>query len=290
MSIKRTISNVKPINSIETIISKEEKVLIEANLLARFVYLSESEQMRFFVEPEISWFTTDIPYPNYLFNTVLRANFSTPEAAHTFINGLLGDAQARQMALYWFVGPATQPAQLGKILETHQFQHLLGLQCMKLDLANLNEAVPFPADFRVERVTRLNQLRDFVTVLARNSDMPATTVEAWFQLEAGLGIGDNLPLQRYLGFWRGEPVAACSLVSGAGVAGLYQVATLPHARGHGLATAISLTAMREARRLGHHTAILHSTPMALNVYRQLGFQPVANLDLYFWRNQEEGQK
>lgn len=283
MSIKPTINNGEPMDGIETTIPREEKILVEANLLARFVYLSESEQMRFFVEPEISWFTTDISYPNYVFNTVLRANFSSPEAAHAFIDGLLTDAQARQMALYWFVGPATQPAQLGEILEMHQFQHVLALQCMKLELANLNEAVPFPADFRVERVTTLSQLRDFVSVLARNSEMLATTVEAWVQLEAGLGLGDNLPLQRYLGFWQGEPVAVCSLVSGAGVAGLYQVATLPRARGQGLATAISLTAMREARRLGRRTAILHSTPMALNVYRQLGFQPVAGMDMYLWR-------
>jgi GNAT superfamily N-acetyltransferase len=179
---------------------------------------------------------------------------------------------------------------LGELLELHHFQHILALQGMKLDLAKLNETIPLPADFRVERVTTLNQLRDFVVVLVRNSDMPATTVEAWFQLEAGLGLGDHLPLQRYLGFWHDEPVAACSLVSGAGVAGLYQVATLPHARGHGLATAISLTAMREARQLGRHTAILHSTPIAINVYRQLGFQPVANMDMYLWRNQEEVQK
>lgn len=262
---------------------QEENILLEANLLARFAYLSESAHMRFFVEPEISWFTTDIAYPNYLFNTVLRANFDTAAETHAFINSLLYDAEAHHKALYWFVGPATQPAQLGETLETYHFQPVLPLQGMKLNLADLNENLLFPPDFAVQRVENLDQLREFVTVLARNSNIPPDITAAWFELEAGLGVGDNLPWQRYLGLWHGEPVAACSVVAGAGAVGLYQVATLPQARGHGLATAICLTALREARRRGHHTAVLHSTPMAVQVYRQLGFQPVANLMLYLWQ-------
>jgi GNAT superfamily N-acetyltransferase len=266
--------------TIEVRTKTEEKIVLEANLLARFVYLSESGAMQFWVEPELSWFTTNIHYPNYLFNIVLRANFTSPEAPHAFINELLADAQARQMALYWFVGPATQPVQLGEVLERYQFYHALDIQGMRLNLADLNEILPTPADFRIERVETLNQLREFINVLARNADMPTTAAEAWFELEAGLGVGPHLPCRRYLGIWRGEPVAACSLVSGAGVVGLYQVATLPHSRGHGLATAICLTALREARQQGHHTAILHATPMAVNIYSQLGFQPVTKLAIY----------
>lgn len=83
-----------------------------------------------------------------------------------------------------------------------------------------------------------------------------------------------------MGSWHGEPVATCSFVSGAGVAGLYQVATLPHARSHGLARAMAFTALSEARRRGHFAAVLHSTPQAVNIYRQLSFQPVADLRLY----------
>lgn len=266
----------------KTISTPDEKIILEANLLARFVYLSEPGQMQFLVEPELSWFTTNITYPHYLFNTVLRANFATPAATHTFINKLLSDAHARQMALYWIVGPATQPGQLGKYLEMYRFQHILDIQGMKLNLADINETLPAPADFRVERVETLDQLQEFIKLQARNSDMPAIAAEAWFELEAGLGVGPTLPCQRYLGTWRGEPAAACSLVSGAGGVGLYQVATLPHARGHGLATALCFTVLREARHQGHHTAVLHATPVAVNLYSQLGFQPAGKLDMYLY--------
>ena len=77
-------------------------------------------------------------------------------------------------------------------------------------------------------------------------------------------------------------MATASTVAGAGVVGLYQVATLPQARGFGLGTAISQAAMQDARRQGYRQAILHSTPMGLNVYRRLGFEPVTNFDIYLW--------
>lgn len=35
-------------------------------------------------------------------------------------------------------------------------------------------------------------------------------------LEANLGVEINLPWQRYLDLWHGEPVVMCSLVTGAG--------------------------------------------------------------------------
>lgn len=277
-------------NQMEIKSQMEDNILLEANLLARFAYLSESAHVRLFVEPEISWFTTDIAYPNYLFNTVLRANFDTAEETDAFINGLLYDAEAHRKALYWFIGPATQPAQLGERLQRYLFQPVFPIQGMKLNLADLNEDLPFPLDFTVKRVENLDHLREFVTVLARNSDTPPAVAAEWFELEAGLGVGDNLPWQRYLGFWHGEPVAACSVVVGAGVVGLYQVATLPQARGHGLASTIGLSALREARQRGHQTAILHATPMAVKLYRQLGFRPVANLWLYLWRENERKEK
>ena len=74
--------------TLESVSKEEQYADIEANLLARFVYLSQSSRMRLYIEPELTWFTTDIAYPHYLFNIVLRANFVAPETAHTYIDKL----------------------------------------------------------------------------------------------------------------------------------------------------------------------------------------------------------
>lgn len=267
---------------VEAISQKEQYVQIEANLLARFIYLSQSPQMQLCLEPEITWFTTAITYPHYVFNIVLRANFSAPEAAHAYLNKLTQDAQGRQASLFWVVGPATQPVELGQCLLKRHFNLALSATAMDLDLAHLKETGPVSPEVEVVRVERLSQLREFITIQADNSSLPSGAAQAWFDLEADIGLGETLAWQRYLGYWRGEPVAAASTVVGAGVVGLYQVATLPQARGLGLASAVSLAAMQDARRRGHQRAILHSTPMGLNVYQRLGFKPVTPIEIYFW--------
>lgn len=270
------------ISKFEATSEQERYIPFEANLLARFVYLSQSSQMRLFIEPEITWFTTDIAYPHYVFNVALRANFTAPETAHAHINRLIQDAQSRHMSLFWAVGPATQPADFGQYLVAHEFQLALSAKAMQLDLAQLNEEFVVPADFRVVRVATPAQLREFIRVQSYNSDLPANAAEAWFNLEADIGLGDHLAWQRYLGYWQGEPVATASTVAGSGVVGLYQVATLPQARGFGLGTVISLAALQDARQRGQRQAILHSTTMGLNIYRRLGFEPVTDFDIYLW--------
>jgi predicted acetyltransferase len=49
------------------------------------------------------------------------------------------------------------------------------------------------------------------------------------------------------------------------------VATLPEARGRGIATAVTLAALREAQRQGETVGVLHASEMAYSVYRRMGF-------------------
>jgi predicted acetyltransferase len=67
---------------------------------------------------------------------------------------------------------------------------------------------------------------------------------------------------------------------GAGVAGLYGVATLPGARGRGAGTAVTLAGLRAAHDRGYKIGILHSTPLAVGLYERIGFKPFGQLSLY----------
>jgi ribosomal protein S18 acetylase RimI-like enzyme len=58
------------------------------------------------------------------------------------------------------------------------------------------------------------------------------------------------------------------------------VATKPEARGLGLARLVCLTALQAARERGHRVGVLHATPMAVSLYRALGFGEVAPFRLF----------
>ena len=80
----------------------------------------------------------------------------------------------------------------------------------------------------------------------------------------------------------GEAIATCSLFLGAGVAGIYDVGTVPERRQRGIGAAITRAAVAEAASCGYRMAILHATALGTNMYRGVGFQAVCPIGQYVW--------
>jgi len=70
----------------------------------------------------------------------------------------------------------------------------------------------------------------------------------------------------------GTPVAAALAFDHDGDCGIYNVGTVEHARGRGLATALTVRQLHDARERGCQTASLQSTEMAERVYAAAGFR------------------
>ena len=58
------------------------------------------------------------------------------------------------------------------------------------------------------------------------------------------------------------------------------MATIPHAQGNGLATALLKRLKSAARTRGQRTASLQASPRSKPLYERLGFQSVGTLHLY----------
>jgi len=56
--------------------------------------------------------------------------------------------------------------------------------------------------------------------------------------------------------------------------------TRPEARRLGLARHLTTRALAAAHAAGASTAVLHSSPMAVDLYRSVGFQPVADFQRF----------
>ncbi len=78
----------------------------------------------------------------------------------------------------------------------------------------------------------------------------------------------------------GRAVSKVVLHLSDGVAGIYGVATTEQGRRRGLASALTIEALHRACELGVMLSVLHSTPMAHDLYAGLGYRDVATFGMW----------
>jgi GNAT superfamily N-acetyltransferase len=125
---------------------------------------------------------------------------------------------------------------------------------------------------RIERARTPRAIRDFAAVVAANWSPPDQAVCRFYEAAIPALLNPDCPLWLYVGYMGGEPVAACELTEGGGVAGLYNVCTLEVHRRRGFAGALVLRSLLDARERGYQTAVLQASEGGRGVYARLGFR------------------
>jgi GNAT superfamily N-acetyltransferase len=257
--------------------------IIEANLFEFFKLFERWPRAEVHDDPDMLWTITDIPFP--VFNGVFRARLSDPDAA---IEAAIGRCRYRNVPMMWWTGPSTQPAELGIALEAFGFtgEEATG---MAADLRSLPRKVPAPAGLVIQRVADIETTKKWCHVFCVGFRTPDFVGEALLDLFRSIGFASQSTVRHYVGWLNDEPVSASSMFMGAGVAGIYNVATVPEARKRGIGSATTLMPLHEARILGYQIGILHSTRMGVNVYHGLGFREYCRIVQYVWPNQQAGK-
>ena len=253
---------------------------VEANLFAFFQHLATWPRVELHDEPYCCWTLSDLPFP--LFNSVMRARLPG-DRIDALIDARLAECESRNVPMLWWTGPSTSPADLGARLDRHGF-FLEASHGMAADLDGAVAIAASPDDrqISVEPVEDAATLAKWSRILCESFGAPQPFGDAFAELAASIGLGARSPFRHFLARVDGEPAATSSLFLGAGVAGIYDVATLPGRRKRGLGRLVTQAAMREARALGYRMAILHSSPLGAGIYRSLGFHEVCAIGQHVW--------
>jgi ribosomal protein S18 acetylase RimI-like enzyme len=253
---------------------------IEESLFAFYENLSCSSLFEVHLDADMLWTLTDVSDWS-MFNSIVRAQLDK-ECIGTAIEAVIARGRSRNVPLMWWVGPETRPANISDDLNEHGFELVDESPGMAVDLLTIPPIPTGPSDLIINQVQDIESLKIWCQVSAAGFEMTNSAEHAWMDAFNSIGLGTNVPFRHYLGWLKGEAVATSSLLLDAGVAGIYNVATLPMARRLGIGFSISLTSLHEARSIGYRISVLQSSEMAVGVYRRLGFKEYCKIDCYQW--------
>src|SRR5262245_27137897 len=207
---------------------------------------------------------SDVPLP--LFNGAI----GTPDGRdiEDSIATVLEPFDAGGIPLLWVL--PTHDRVVVSALETRGFGVGAGTPGMTIDLATL-PPVDLPPDTTIDEVDGdPDALHDAATIALTTNGLPPNSVGPY--LDALDGLTDRSTIRTFLAVRSGAPLASSTLLSAAGVAGLYNVGTLPDARRTGLGRLVSIAAMAAGREAGYRVGVLQSSPLGEPVYRAIGFE------------------
>ena len=220
--------------------------------------------------------------PHEFLNAIMRARIPETDPA-TAIDSALEIFRADGTPMMWWVGPSTEPSNLGKYLENCGLAHVGDLSGMAIDLESLQVTPAIPRELSIEPVRDAATLEMWTRALASDYDMPEAVLPVLLDFFEGFVQESKGPFHFYLGRWKGRPVATTTLFFGGGVAGVY-VTVASDYRQQGIGMAMTFVPLRTARLEGFRVAVTHVPAYRRGVQRKLGFKPYCTFSTFVPRD------
>lgn len=240
----------------------------------------ELEDTQYKETEEFSRFFTGIPF--YFFNGVIDNHISSENATKK-IKENITFFEKRQVPFLWVLGPSSTPKNMGELLIKNGFI-IDRLQGMAINLKILNTERELLNEVEIIKVESMDNLKVWNDIILTGFEFPKELrSDFFFEAFSFILLNNRASASAFLAYYDGNPVASSLVLYKAGVAGIHMVTTLEEACRKGIGTAITLASLTEAKKLGYETAILHSTEMGLNLYKQMGFKEYCAIELLIWQ-------
>jgi ribosomal protein S18 acetylase RimI-like enzyme len=265
---------------------KEGIALIEGNFFSLWDAFGVLPGVEYSKKPETVSFISGIPYP--LCNDVIHACFGGGDAEKQIVAALV-PFEERKLPMFWWVGPSTQPANLGTLLKAHGLVFVEDVVGMAVNLREIEDAVPHHHGLIIDEVKDGDALHVWSQVFGKGFEIPEVAVSFFRDALERIGMAPQSPYKHYVGTLHGVPVGCSSVYISHGVAGIYNVTTLPEAQRKRIGAALTLRPLLDAREKGCLYGILQSTQAGLNLYKRLGFREYCTLSIYMREAAERGE-
>jgi ribosomal protein S18 acetylase RimI-like enzyme len=222
------------------------------------------------------WYT---PLPHPWFNGFL-CNALPTESGADFIRETIQYFHEQQVDTFTgWLRPHLSRSDWAPLLSSFGFGFSDDTPGMAADLQTLPASPSMPQGLEIRTVEDEATMRVWTHVFTPGYGMPMDWEESIFDVWSKLGL--DSPVRNYLGYLDGAPVSTSTVFYSAGVAGIYDVATLPEARGRGIGTALTLAPLLDARQTGYRIGVLQSSDMGFGVYKKMGFRHLCQIENFY---------
>jgi GNAT superfamily N-acetyltransferase len=233
-------------------------------------------------EDGVLWFESPIRHLPY--NWVIRTRIPDGADADRIIDRVASSFRARDVPFMWVQRPSDRPVDLDHRLSMHGLDLVETAAGMDLDLEdwqpepNQSDAALLQVDAPGADAQGLHDyeelIRTYWSVPEDERHMIQTLNRHW--------TGERSPGVRLVAYVDGQPVGKCfvNFEDLPSWVAIYGVAVRPEARGHGVATALMNEAIARGKAEGAQRAVLHSSSMALSMYRRMGFVERCKLPVF----------
>ena len=252
--------------------------LIEAlrqNYIDYFQLFHGQHGIQVHVDHRAAWIVANGPPGNH----ILRTNLSE-ETAEEDIDALLTEISRHTKGARWLIFPEDRPSSLERRLGKLGFPSGTGDHWMFCRLQQVPIRPP-TSRLRISRVQTRPELRSWWTASALGFGMTQRAAQPWYDAYRRHGFGRNAAVTNFIAKIEQKTVASATLFRAAGIAGIYDVSTLPAHRGLGYASALIRHMLEQARQSGLSHAGLQTSD-AINLYMNLGFETGYQEKEFYW--------
>lgn len=257
--------------------SAREIAALEENLWSNWSQFGGPEGCAFTRTEKV--FRLDTPIASLPYNGVFKFSVEETEA-DVEIDALMNHYEKRGVDHLWVIHPTASPTDLDERLNRRGFREAENCTGMIAGPEELKGSDTLPDGLVIHEVGA--EHKDVVMeMVASRWQVPSEAVmhlHAFYQMICSPTGGGTM--RGWLALLDGHPVGKAFTHRNNGVIGLYGVATKPEARGKGVAAALCLRALRESVMSNDDLLVLHSSPMAENLYCRMGFRPVAPFRIF----------
>jgi ribosomal protein S18 acetylase RimI-like enzyme len=229
--------------------------------------------------------STGIKVP--LLNLVLGCSFpeGTSEAEiEAEVDAVRDFFARRNVPWYWWMNSSPTPARIGEILQRQGFV-IDGdpLPAMVAPVSQDLDALPSaPDEIRVWRAGSMQDLKHAGTIRRLAFRFPDGQALTYFEDMPSDWLEDASRARLFLaGKETSAPVSIGALIQGAGIPGIYVMATLPGYHRQGYGRAILRRLLGEAKSSGGDCIALTASQAGFGLYSQYGFVHLFGFDFYW---------